>query len=89
MDLLVIANPHAGRGRGARVLAQVEKHLKNKGMAHRTALSGWAGHTVEIASQASRDGCTCLVLVGGDGTLLGMTPLSVEVVPRALEMFTL
>ncbi|MGA2613293.1 MAG: diacylglycerol kinase family protein [Spirochaetia bacterium] len=69
MSFLVIANPHAGQGRGARVLKQVEEALKRRGVSHTTALSGWAGHSVELAAQAARDGAAGLVLVGGDGTL--------------------
>ncbi len=69
MSFLVIANPRAGRGRGARVLEQVEEELKHRGVRHETALSAWAGHAVEIAEQAARDGLAGLVLVGGDGTL--------------------
>lgn len=69
MSFLVIANPHAGRGRGAHVLGQVEEALRKRGVPHSTALSGWAGHAVDLASQAARDGAAGLVLVGGDGTL--------------------
>ncbi len=69
MSLLIIANPHAGRGRGAHVLGKVQEELKRRGMPHETAVSRWAGQAVDIAGQASRDGVSGLVLVGGDGTL--------------------
>jgi len=69
MSFLVIANPHAGRGRGAKALRRVREALKHRGIRHETAVSGWAGHAVKIAAQAARDGAGGLVLVGGDGTL--------------------
>jgi len=69
MSLVVIANPHAGRGRGAHVLRRVEDALEMRGIQHRTTVSRWAGQAVQIASQAVQDGASGLVLVGGDGTL--------------------
>ncbi|HVO38351.1 MAG TPA: diacylglycerol kinase family protein [Spirochaetia bacterium] len=69
MSLLVIANPHAGRGRGARVLERVEEFLAAHGTEHETAVTDRAGRTVELAAQASREGRPAVVLVGGDGTL--------------------
>lgn len=69
MSFLVIANPHAGKGRGAHALSHVEAALRKRGIPHETALSGWAGHLVDIASLAARDGVSAIVLVGGDGTL--------------------
>ena len=69
MSLQVIANPHAGHGRGAHVLGRVEAELRKRGVAHSIALSRWAGHAVQIATQAARVGATGLVLVGGDGTM--------------------
>ena len=69
MSLVVIANPHAGRGRGAHVLRRVEDALEMRGIQHRTTVSRWAGQAVHIASQAVQDGASGLVLVGGDGTL--------------------
>lgn len=69
MSYLVIANPHAGKGRGAHALGRVEAALRKRGVSHETALTGWTGHAVDIASLASRDGVSALVIVGGDGTL--------------------
>ncbi len=69
MSYLVIANPHAGKGRGAHALSRVEGALRKRGVPHETALTGWTGHAVDIASLAARDGVSGLVLVGGDGTL--------------------
>jgi diacylglycerol kinase (ATP) len=67
--MLVIANPHAGRGRGARALSQVEAYLSDRGIVHQTAVSARQGHVTEIAAEAAGRGQSPLVLVGGDGTL--------------------
>jgi diacylglycerol kinase (ATP) len=67
--MLVIANPHAGHGRGARVLAEVQRHLGERGMPHETVVSARPGHIMEISAEAVRRGDSPLVLVGGDGTL--------------------
>jgi diacylglycerol kinase (ATP) len=67
--MLVIANPHAGHGRGARVLARVQSHLGAHGIAHDIAVSTRPGDVANIAERAVRDGAAPLVLVGGDGTM--------------------
>jgi diacylglycerol kinase (ATP) len=67
--MLVIANPRAGHGRGARVLGQVEAFLRGRDTPHDTVVSARPGHVTEIAAEAARDGHSPLVLVGGDGTL--------------------
>ncbi len=67
--MVVIANPRAGHGRGARVLSQVEAHLADRNIVHRTVVSARPGHVTEIAAEAAGRGESPLVLVGGDGTL--------------------
>lgn len=67
--MLVIANPRAGHGRGARVLAGLLKSLEERGIAHAAAVSQQPGDVAEIAARAVREGASPLVLVGGDGTL--------------------
>jgi diacylglycerol kinase (ATP) len=67
--MLIIANPRAGRGRSARVLAQVEAYLADRNVPHQTAVSARPGHVTEIAAEAARRGQSPIVLVGGDGTL--------------------
>jgi YegS/Rv2252/BmrU family lipid kinase len=69
MKLLVIANPRAGRGRGAGVLAQVEAFLKARGIVYQAVVTLRPGHATELAAAAGSGGFTGLVLVGGDGTL--------------------
>jgi diacylglycerol kinase (ATP) len=67
--MLIIANPRAGHGRGARVLSEVEVHLADRNIVHQTAVSLRPGHVTELAAEAAGRGESPLVLVGGDGTL--------------------
>jgi YegS/Rv2252/BmrU family lipid kinase len=67
--MLIIANPHAGHGRGARALSEVEAYMAERRMAHRTVVSSHPGHVTELAAEAAGRGESPLVLVGGDGTL--------------------
>ena len=67
--MLLIANPHAGRGR-ASVLDRLRNALDERGLEHRTAMTQRAGHATELAQQAvERDGIRFVVAVGGDGTV--------------------
>ena len=67
--MIIIANPRAGHGRGARVLSQVEAYLADRNIVHQTAVSARPGHVTEIAAEAAGRGQSPVVLVGGDGTL--------------------
>lgn len=67
--MLVIGNPRAGHGRGARVLSQVEAYLDDHRIVHRTAPSTHVGHVTDLAAEAAAGGESTLVVVGGDGTL--------------------
>lgn len=67
--MLIIANPSAGHGRGARVLSEVEAYLADRNIVHQSAVSSRPGQVTEIAAQAAVRGHSPLVLVGGDGTL--------------------
>lgn len=67
--MVVIANPHAGRGRGAKVLSRIEAYFSERGIAHETAVSARPGHVTDLAAEAAARGQSPLVLVGGDGTL--------------------
>jgi len=67
--MLVIGNPHAGHGRGARVLSQVEAYLDDHRIAHRTVHSTHPGHVTDLAAEAAAAGESTLVVIGGDGTL--------------------
>ena len=62
-------NPAAGRGAGARVLDAVTSEFRRQGWAVEVARTQDPGHGTALAAQAARDGATCVVAVGGDGTV--------------------
>lgn len=66
MKLRLIANPAAGRGRGARRLGAARAALEPLGADVR--VTERAGDEARLARQAVDDGCDALALLGGDGT---------------------
>jgi diacylglycerol kinase (ATP) len=66
-DACLIANPAAGRGRGARRLPKVREALAAYGI-HDVRLTRAAGHERELAAQAASEGIETIVALGGDGT---------------------
>ncbi|WP_239311102.1 diacylglycerol kinase family protein [Frankia sp. Cj3] len=64
--LLLIVNPHAGGGRGARVLPDVAAALKRWARDVRTELTRDIDHAAELAEDAVADGRVAVAL-GGDG----------------------
>ncbi len=67
-ELLLIANPRAGRGRSA-VLPELEAALATHGLTHRTVLTSGPGDATKVARQAAENGTRLIVAVGGDGTV--------------------
>ena len=65
---LVVANPIAGRGRGARVASAVVDGLRRAGIACELALTSARGDATQF-TRARAQGVDLLVSVGGDGTL--------------------
>lgn len=65
--MCVIANPAAGRGRGARVLARARPLLEDLGISD-IRVTEKAGDEPRIVAQALAAGCDTVVAVGGDGT---------------------
>jgi diacylglycerol kinase (ATP) len=63
----LIANPAAGRGRGAQRLPEVRKTLAAVGI-HDVRLTTHAGHERDLAATAAVDGIETIVALGGDGT---------------------
>ncbi len=63
----VIANPSAGRGRGARILARVREAFAAHGVTD-LQLTAAPGDEKILARRALDQGCDTLVAVGGDGT---------------------
>jgi diacylglycerol kinase (ATP) len=67
MNACLIANPAAGRGRGARRLPRVQDALAAVGIRD-VRLSQHTGHERDLAAQAAGEGIETLVALGGDGT---------------------
>jgi diacylglycerol kinase (ATP) len=68
-ELVVIANPRAGRGRVGQELPELERQLLARRLPHRIHETEAPGHAVELARRALDDGARFLVAVGGDGTV--------------------
>lgn len=67
MNGCLIANPAAGRGRGARRLPRVREALAAVGITD-VRLTQRAGHERDLAAQAASEGIETIVALGGDGT---------------------
>ncbi|HMA21498.1 MAG TPA: YegS/Rv2252/BmrU family lipid kinase [Gemmatimonadaceae bacterium] len=63
----VIVNPAAGRGRGARMIPQIRERFAEVGVSD-ILFTRQRGDEGPLAEQAIAQGCTTLVVVGGDGT---------------------
>ena len=63
----VIANPAAGRGRGAKILTAVRSAFAPYGIADFKTTDSEADESV-LAARAIGDGATTIICVGGDGT---------------------
>jgi diacylglycerol kinase (ATP) len=61
----VILNPHAGRGRGAKVHSLIKEAIPEASVLQ----TRFAGEAEALACQAARDGADIVVAAGGDGTL--------------------
>lgn len=66
--VLVIANPVAGRGRGARAARELVEHLRAAGVETTLYETGKRGDARARSAEASSD-VDAIVAVGGDGTL--------------------
>jgi diacylglycerol kinase (ATP) len=67
VNACLIANPAAGRGRGARRLPRVVDALAAVGVRD-VRLTRRPGHEQELATQAAGEGIETIVALGGDGT---------------------
>jgi diacylglycerol kinase (ATP) len=68
-ELVVIANPRAGRGRVGDELPELERQLLARRLAHRIRETEGPGHAVELTREVLREGIRFVVAVGGDGTV--------------------
>lgn len=64
----VIVNPTAGRGYASKVTPDIERHLRELGLAFDLVATSGPGDAVGLAEQAVREGFETIVAVGGDGT---------------------
>jgi YegS/Rv2252/BmrU family lipid kinase len=65
---LVILNPSAGRGAGARLRSQIEERLHTNGLEFELVTTTGPGHARRLAREAASKGRELVVAVGGDGT---------------------
>ena len=66
---LVIVNPVAGRGAGARIADRVARSVRQQGWAVELARTDGPGQAVHLAADAARAGVANVIAVGGDGTV--------------------
>lgn len=68
MTIAIIANPLAGRGRGANTARLAEQILTDKNIDFELIFTKHEGHAIELASQASKNH-EIVAALGGDGTI--------------------
>lgn len=66
---ILILNPHAGGGRGAKDKQQIEQLLKSSGFVYELLISEYPKHAIKLAKNAIENGARQIIVVGGDGTL--------------------
>lgn len=65
----IIANPAAGRGRGARIIPLAEHYFNSVGLDFELYCTRGPGHAAELARAVSQGGDHTVVALGGDGTV--------------------
>ena len=88
MKIHVIVNPAAGGGRGGRVFPRLLTRIKEFCPSANGSLSHNPQEALTVAQQAVRQGCDCLVVGGGDGTVHSVLPALVSH-PAALGVLPL
>jgi YegS/Rv2252/BmrU family lipid kinase len=67
-NTLVVLNPTAGRGSGARLLSRISACLEEHGLDYQLEVTTGPGHATHLAREAAVRGRAAVVAVGGDGT---------------------
>ncbi|MDQ4095732.1 MAG: diacylglycerol kinase family lipid kinase [Actinomycetota bacterium] len=67
--LTIICNVRSGRGGVAKALPEVEAELRKRDLEYKILRTERAGHAIELARDALRDGSKFLAAMGGDGTV--------------------
>jgi len=65
---LILVNPIAGRGNGAKLSPSIETTLKHLGLDFDLRHTEFAGHAIQLAEQAAAHGYDLVVAAGGDST---------------------
>lgn len=68
-DWVLILNPHAGGGKGAKDQSRIINHLKKNGFEFETFVSGFPKHIVSLTKNAIKNGHRKIIMAGGDGSL--------------------
>lgn len=68
MTIAIIANPHAGRGRGQKIARAAKELLSEKNVDFELIFTEYQGHAIELAKKASKKH-ELVVALGGDGTI--------------------
>jgi diacylglycerol kinase (ATP) len=68
-DTLVILNPWAGRGRGAKARRHVLRGLRDAGFTFELVETTGPGHALGLAREAAQAGASRVIVAGGDGTI--------------------
>ena len=67
--MVVIANARSGKGGTRAAVEELKPRLDERGLEHEIRFTEYAGHAIDIAREAMREGTRFLVAVGGDGTI--------------------
>jgi diacylglycerol kinase (ATP) len=67
MAIAVVANPKSGRGKGARLIPQVDALLSSLGVQHQMHVSQDSADPERLARQAASEGTEIVAALGGDG----------------------
>lgn len=65
--VVVVANPTSGRGKGARLIPQVERLLRSLGVEHSVQVCAGPEEPERLAREAAEDGAAVVAALGGDG----------------------
>ena len=66
---MIIANPNAGHGKGARAIPEIERELGRLGLDFDLVRTERVGHGIRLAREAAQAGYQVIVAAGGDGTV--------------------
>lgn len=69
-NIKLIINPRAGRGKAARLGADIATYLARHGFDCEAHITNDRGHATELARDAAREGAECVAIAGGDGSVL-------------------